>query len=203
MLTRQLDCHCRSVSLVPLTRSGSSKIAGKRTASTAHFGKWEEISLAIINSDDCLTAGAARAVCEAFARYPKAGIVFGGVDWIDKEGRSIGRHHGEILNLEHILDIYSYWWNRKQWVQPEVFFRRSLYDAAGGFDENLQFSVRLRFLDSHSAIATDWCFDSRDAGAVPTPRSAEIDGLRARQCRNLSGRCPRGSGPILSPGPGL
>jgi glycosyltransferase involved in cell wall biosynthesis len=98
-----------------------------------------------INSDDCLTAGAARVVCETFARHPGAGIVFGGVDWIDKDGRSFGSHHGEILNLEHILDIYAYWWNRKQWVQPEVFFRRSLYDAAGGFDESYSLAFDFDF----------------------------------------------------------
>jgi glycosyltransferase involved in cell wall biosynthesis len=98
-----------------------------------------------INSDDCLTAGAARVVCETFARHPGAGVVFGAVDWIDKDGRSIGSHHGEILNLEHVLDIYAYWWNRKQWVQPEVFFRRSLYDAAGGFDESYSLAFDFDF----------------------------------------------------------
>lgn len=98
-----------------------------------------------INSDDCLTAGAARVVCESFAQYPEAGIVFGGVDWIDKNGRVIGSHHGEILNLEQILDIYAYWWNQKQWVQPEVFFRRSLYESVGGFDESYSLAFDFDF----------------------------------------------------------
>lgn len=98
-----------------------------------------------INSDDCLMAEAARVVCEAFARYPEAGVVFGGVDWIDKDGRSIGKHHGEILTLEHILDLRAYWWNRKQWVQPEVFFRRTLYEAAGGFDESYSLAFDFDF----------------------------------------------------------
>jgi glycosyltransferase involved in cell wall biosynthesis len=98
-----------------------------------------------LNSDDCLTEGAAQIVCEAFDRHPEAGIVFGGVDWIDKDGGVIGRHHGEIMCLEHILDIYTYWWNRKQWVQPEVFFRRSLYDAVGGFDETFNLAFDFDF----------------------------------------------------------
>jgi glycosyltransferase involved in cell wall biosynthesis len=98
-----------------------------------------------INSDDCLTEHAGHAVCEAFDRHPQAGIVFGGVDWIDKDGRLIGGHHGEILCLEHMLDIYAYWWKRKHWVQPEVFFRRSLYEAVGGFDESFSLAFDFDF----------------------------------------------------------
>jgi glycosyltransferase involved in cell wall biosynthesis len=98
-----------------------------------------------INSDDCLTGAAAQVICEAFDRSPEAGIVFGGVDWIDKDGKVIGRHHGEILCLEHILDIYAYWWNGKQWAQPEVFFRRSLYEAVGGFDESFTLAFDFDF----------------------------------------------------------
>lgn len=98
-----------------------------------------------INSDDCLTIGAAQVVSEAFARHPEAGIVFGGVDWIDKESRVIGSHRGEIFNLEQILDVYAYWWNRKQWVQPEVFFRRSLFDEVGGFDESFSLAFDFDF----------------------------------------------------------
>src|SRR6516165_8904139 len=71
-----------------------------------------------LNSDDCLAEGAASAVCDAFIRHPDADIVFGGIDWIDEDGRLIGHHRGEILSLENILDIYSFWWNKKQWVQP-------------------------------------------------------------------------------------
>jgi hypothetical protein len=55
----------------------------------------------------------------------------------------IGHHRGEILSLENILDIYSFWWNKKQWVQPEVFFRRHLYEVVGGFDE--KFSLAFDF----------------------------------------------------------
>lgn len=98
-----------------------------------------------LNSDDCLTEGAAQIVCEAFDQNAEAGIVFGGVDWIDKDGMVIGCHHGEIMCLEHILDIYAYWWSRKQWVQPEVFFRRALYEAAGGFDQSFSLAFDFDF----------------------------------------------------------
>jgi glycosyltransferase involved in cell wall biosynthesis len=96
-----------------------------------------------INADDCLVNGAASAVCDAFSRHPEAGIVFGGVDWIDDDNQVIGHHHGQISSLENVLDIYSFWWKKKQWMQPEVFFRRHLYEAVGGFDE--RFSLAFDF----------------------------------------------------------
>ena len=98
-----------------------------------------------LNSDDCMADGAASAVCDAFSRHPEADIVFGGVDWIDKNGQVIGHHRGEILSLENVLDIYAFWWNKKQWVQPEVFFRRRLYEAVGGFDESFSLAFDFDF----------------------------------------------------------
>jgi len=87
-----------------------------------------------INSDDCLLPGAAAAVLDAFARNPDVDIIYGEVDWIDADGRVTGHHAGGIDTLEQMLDIYGYWWNSRQWVQPEVFFRRSLWDKAGPLD---------------------------------------------------------------------
>jgi glycosyltransferase involved in cell wall biosynthesis len=121
------------------------KDSGQANGLNRAFARMGGEIVGYINSDDCLTEGAARAVCEAFAQRPEAGIVFGGVDWIDKDGRLIGSHHGEILTLEHILDVYAYWWQRKQWVQPEVFFRRSLYETVGGFDESFSLAFDFDF----------------------------------------------------------
>ena len=98
-----------------------------------------------LNSDDCLVAGAVSAVCEAFGSHPDADIVFGGVDWIDKDGLVIGHHRGQISSLENVLDIYAFWWNKRQWVQPEVFFRRNLYEAVGGFDESFTLAFDFDF----------------------------------------------------------
>jgi glycosyltransferase involved in cell wall biosynthesis len=121
------------------------KDSGQANGLNRAFARMGGHIVGFINSDDCLTGGAAQVICEAFDRHPEAGIIFGGVDWIDKGGGIIGHHHGEILCLEHILDIYAYWWNRKQWAQPEVFFRRSLYDAVGGFDESFSLAFDFDF----------------------------------------------------------
>lgn len=98
-----------------------------------------------LNSDDCLAEGAAIAVCSAFENNPDADVVFGAVQWIDVEGRTIGHHQGAIMSLEDALDIYRFWWNSKQWVQPEVFFRRRLYDSVGGFDERFELAFDFDF----------------------------------------------------------
>jgi glycosyltransferase involved in cell wall biosynthesis len=146
------DCCSQddSIEIAEEFRSGIDQTRVEKDSSQANglnraFAQMGGEIVGYINSDDCLTEGAAQVVCEAFDRHPEAGIVFGGVDWIDQDGRLIRRHHGEIRCLEHILDIYAYWWNRKQWAQPEVFFRRSLYDAAGPFDETFTLAFDFDF----------------------------------------------------------
>ena len=92
--------------------------------------------IGFLNSDDCLADGAAEAVLKAFRDNPEVELVYGGVEWIDADDRSHGFHSGDISSLADILDIYNVWWNRKQWVQPEVFWRRSLWERVGGMNEN-------------------------------------------------------------------
>ncbi|MGV3533760.1 MAG: glycosyltransferase family 2 protein, partial [Chthoniobacteraceae bacterium] len=90
--------------------------------------------IGFLNGDDCLLPGAAQAVVEYFAEYPEVDLVCGRIQWIDEEGRVTGTHAGAIHTLEEVLDIYSVWWNDRQWVQPEVFYRRRLWEKVGGFD---------------------------------------------------------------------
>jgi glycosyltransferase involved in cell wall biosynthesis len=91
--------------------------------------------LGFLNADDVLLPGVLATVCERFAAAPVCEIVYGGLEWIDFGGQPLGSHHGEIESLDDILDIYRVWWREKQWVQPEVFFRRSLKERVGLFDE--------------------------------------------------------------------
>jgi hypothetical protein len=90
--------------------------------------------LGFLNADDVLNAGALQAVASAFASDPSVDIVYGRVEWIDADSEHRGEHQGEISNLEEILDIYGVWWGKRQWVQPEVFFRRTLWERVGDFD---------------------------------------------------------------------
>ena len=90
--------------------------------------------IGFINGDDLLAENAAERVLEFFAEHPETDLVFGSVDWIDEHGAFTGTHTGRIESLGDALDIYGVWWSRRQWVQPEVFFRRSLWEKVGGFD---------------------------------------------------------------------
>ncbi len=89
-----------------------------------------------LNSDDLLADGAAETVLATFEENPEVDLVYGEVEWIGAQGESQGFHSGRISSLSDVLDIYGVWWNRKQWVQPEVFWRRSLWDRVGQFDES-------------------------------------------------------------------
>ncbi|MEO7317574.1 MAG: glycosyltransferase family 2 protein [Chthoniobacteraceae bacterium] len=91
--------------------------------------------LGFLNGDDVLVPGALQKVCAAFAKEPEVELVQGGIEWIDFEGRAIGTHLGDIRCLEDALDVFRVWWGGRQWVQPEVFYRRALKEHVGPFNE--------------------------------------------------------------------
>jgi glycosyltransferase involved in cell wall biosynthesis len=90
--------------------------------------------IGFLNADDVLLPGTARRVLDYFATHPDVDLVCGEVEWIDEHSTVTGHHAGRIDSLAEVLDIYGVWWGNRQWVQPEVFFRRSLWEKAGPFD---------------------------------------------------------------------
>jgi glycosyltransferase involved in cell wall biosynthesis len=119
----------------------SEKDSGQVDALNKGFARATGEIVGFINADDVLLPGALQAVLQAFTRRPEVELVYGEVEWIDAEGRATGSHAGEISSLEEALDIYRVWWSQRQWVQPEVFYRRTLKDRVGAFNEryNLAF----------------------------------------------------------------
>ena len=91
---------------------------------------------ACVNPPAPLTEDAASTVLRAFEDDPDLDLVYGEVEWIDGDGRLTGRHAGNISNLTELLDIYRIWWGGRQWVQPEVFYRRSLWERVGNFSSD-------------------------------------------------------------------
>lgn len=91
--------------------------------------------LGFLNGDDVLVPGALAKVCAAFTKYSEIELVQGGIEWIDFAGHPLGTHLGDMRRLEDALDIFRVWWGGRQWVQPEVFYRRSLKGRVGAFDE--------------------------------------------------------------------
>lgn len=90
--------------------------------------------IGFLNADDLLLPNTARTVLDFFAAHPEIDLVYGEIDWIDEHGVVTGHHSGRIDSLAEVLDIYGVWWADRQWVQPEVFFRRSLWEKTGSFD---------------------------------------------------------------------
>ena len=113
----------------------SERDRGQVDAINKGFARATGDVLGFLNGDDVFAPGALKTVCETFAKNPNADIVHGGVEWIDFEGHSLGTHLGDMNSLEDALDIFRVWWGGRQWVQPEVFYRRALKERVGAFDE--------------------------------------------------------------------
>lgn len=112
----------------------SEKDGGQPEALNRAFTRCTGEIAGFLNADDVMLPGALAAVVQAFAEHPEVDIVYGEVEWIDSAGKVIGEHAGNISTLEEVLNIYDVWWGKRQWVQPEVFFRRSFKERVGPFD---------------------------------------------------------------------
>jgi glycosyltransferase involved in cell wall biosynthesis len=108
--------------------------AGQTDALNRAFPRLDGEIVGFINGDDLLTDCAVERVVRHFTDHPECDLVYGQVEWIDAEGQVTGRHAGRIDSLAEMLDVYEVWWKQRQWVQPEVFFRRRLWERVGPFD---------------------------------------------------------------------
>jgi glycosyltransferase involved in cell wall biosynthesis len=110
---------------------------GQADALNKAFARMNGDIIGFLNSDDMLAEDAAAIVLKTFDENPQVDLVYGEVEWMDEGGNIIGRHVGNISSYEEIIDVYSVWWKNRQWVQPEVFFRRALFDRVGHFNTSL------------------------------------------------------------------
>jgi hypothetical protein len=118
---------------------------GQADALNKAFARMGGEIVGFINGDDCLTPGAAGAVLETFGRHPEVDLIYGEVEWMDAAGAPAGHHKGDISSIEEMLDIYGVWFNSRQWVQPEVFYRRSLWEKAGPFNTDYDLAFDYAF----------------------------------------------------------
>lgn len=111
---------------------------GQADALNRAFARMGGEVVGFLNSDDCLADGAAEAILEEFERHPDVDLIYGEVEIIDAEGTVLRVHRGDISSPAEICNIYDVWWRGRQWVQPEVFFRRRLWERVGPFDPRYQ-----------------------------------------------------------------
>ncbi len=109
---------------------------GQTDAINKGFSRLGGEILGWLNSDDTLAPGAVRAVVEYFEAHPEVAVVYGDADFIDPSGRWIGRcAHVERFDARRLLRVSDFI------VQPAAFFRRSAFEAVGGLDKSLHWSM--------------------------------------------------------------
>lgn len=112
--------------------------------------------LCFLNSDDLFEAGALKEVGEYFARHVDVDVVYGDTLWIDGEGKAI-RQQKEIP-FNRFIWIYTY----NYIPGMSTFWRRSIYEKAGGFDPNFQLAfdadlwIRFSYLGKIRHAARQW-----------------------------------------------
>lgn len=111
--------------------------SGQADALNRAFSRMGGEIIGFINGDDLLAPGTAERAVQYFEEHPHIDLIYGCVEWMDRHGNVTGFHRGRIQSLAEILDIYNVWWGQRQWVQPEVFFRRSLLERVGEFNTKL------------------------------------------------------------------
>ena len=86
-------------------------------------------------SDDLLLPGALHAVGRWFAENPEADWLYGDAIWITGTGEPIRTKREMGWNRHVFLFDHNYL------AQPSVFWRRRLYDAAGGLDSSFNLAM--------------------------------------------------------------
>ncbi len=177
----------------------SERDSGQTDAINRAFREMGGDIVGFINGDDLLAPGAAKRVLTFFREHPEIDLIYGRIEWIDRDGRPTGTHTGRISSLPEMLDIYNVWWRKRQWVQPEVFFRRSLWEKVGGFDTRWQlafdydFWVRCIVAGARTAHIPEVLAQFRIHSAQKS-RAAEqaADEIRAIVQQHLDARAPIG-----------
>ena len=90
--------------------------------------------MAYLNSDDLFMPGALRFVAEHFARNPRVDVVYGHRVLIDERGNEVGRWLVPRRSCDdlRLFDLIP---------QETLFWRRRIYERAGGIDPSFGFAV--------------------------------------------------------------
>lgn len=87
-----------------------------------------------LNSDDLFTPHALRRVRKFFAAHPEAEIVYGQAGFIDEQEAVLGRYPVEPWSYDRLRETCFI-------CQPACFWRRTLWERFGPFDETLRYAM--------------------------------------------------------------
>lgn len=112
----------------------SERDSGQTNAINKGLAKASGDILCYLNSDDMLAPGALEFTAEYFENNKAVDLVYGNCILTDTEGRVIKTRKSEEFNLSKLLYLgYSYI------QQPSTFFRKSIVEDVGYFDESLKY----------------------------------------------------------------
>jgi glycosyltransferase involved in cell wall biosynthesis len=123
--------------------------------------------LAYLNSDDIYLPGTLQRVADAWSSHPEADLIHGDCRIVDRRGNPIDRRRPGISNYEEALDVWGFWWKRRNFVQPEVFWTRRIADAIGPLREEL-----------HMVMDYDYWVRILRAGGKVVPIAEELAAFR-------------------------
>jgi glycosyltransferase involved in cell wall biosynthesis len=98
-------------------------------------------------SDDLLLPGALRTVGRFFGRQPEVAAAYGDALWIDADGRFL--RPKKEMDFNRFVMRYDH----NYVPQPSMFWRRSLYEAAGGLDPRFDLAMDADLWERFSALA--------------------------------------------------
>jgi glycosyltransferase involved in cell wall biosynthesis len=93
--------------------------------------------MAYLNSDDVYAQGTLERVADYWVRHPDVDLVHGRCRFVAQGGTKVGERTGSITRYDEILDIWDFWWNGRNFVQPEVFWSKRIAEKIGPFREDL------------------------------------------------------------------
>lgn len=93
--------------------------------------------LAYLNSDDIYLEGALFDVADFASKHEDIDLIHGKCAIIDRYGARVDVRSASIQSYLEILDLWRVWWNKRNFVQPEVFWTRRIMNKVGAFNEDL------------------------------------------------------------------
>lgn len=129
----------------------SEKDKGQTDAINKGMARVHGEILAYLNSDDVLLPGAIERVVEFFKKHPNCGLLYGNADYIDAEDHYIGPYKTAPYSFQRLMQDCMV-------CQPAAFWRRSVVEKIGPFDEQLNFVMDYDYWIRIAKSGSEICF---------------------------------------------
>ena len=113
----------------------SEKDRGQTDAINKGFARANGDILGWINSDDTYEPGAVAAAAKFLQEHPKVGMVYGDCNYINENGRVIGKFHSAQTNYRLLRQGFTHI------PQQTMFFRADLWKQVGPLDPSFYFAM--------------------------------------------------------------